>query len=148
MNRRQKTVVRDFILVAISTAVIILGMFNFKDWINRSEAMFAMEHIGQQVLSYRKEHGAVPPRSYVDRVKLKVPGQARLNLIYRARWIEFDCSADEILAYSPKNYRTFILGKGSIVLRLDELMGPPDTISFASQILSALHECALTAPYC
>ncbi|MHC4394384.1 MAG: hypothetical protein ACYS1A_01895 [Planctomycetota bacterium] len=91
-----------------------------KEFVNRSEAKQAMEDLGWQVLQYRKEHGSVPPKSYVDSIKNKLKGHARLgNLQYRALWIDFESTPDEILAYVEKKHRSFILSNGFIVLRLD-----------------------------
>jgi hypothetical protein len=105
--------------VILITAVAIVAMINFKDWVNRSEAIRAMQHLAQVVLRYRDEHGSVPPQSYVDSIKDNLEGHVRLGkLIYRAQWLDLESTPDEILAYSEKNYRSFI-GKGFVVLRLD-----------------------------
>jgi len=119
MNKRQKTILMDFAVVIAVTAVAVLAMINFKDWVNRSEAMRAMEQLGRIVLQYRKDHGSVPPESYVDRIKESLEGYVRLgNLRYRAQWLDLESSSDEILAYTEKNYRS-LMGKGFVVLRLD-----------------------------
>jgi hypothetical protein len=135
MNRRQKTILMHFTIVIVITAVAVVAMINFKDWVNRSEGMRAMKQLGQWVnrsegmramkqlgqivLKYRKEYGSIPPESYVDRIKESLEGHVRLgHLQYRAQWIKFESSTDEILAYTEKNYRS-LLGKGFIVLRLD-----------------------------
>lgn len=120
MNKRQKAILVKFITVIVITAVVVVAMINFKDWVNRSEAMRAMEHLGQIVLQYRKNHGSVPPESYVDGIKEDLEGQVRLgNLWYRARWLDFESTPDEILAYAEKNYHSLLVGKGYVVLRLD-----------------------------
>ena len=120
MNKRQKAILVKFIIVIVITAVAVVAMINFKDWVNRSEAMRAMEHLGQVVLQYRKNHGSVPPESYVDGIKEDLEGHVRLgNLRYRARWLDFESTPDEILAYTEKNYRSLLVGKGYVVLRLD-----------------------------
>jgi hypothetical protein len=84
---------------------------------------------------YRDEHGSVPPKSWVDSwidkqredqsIKIKLG-----NLQYRARWITFESSPDEFLAYTEKNCN-FLVGKGYIVLRLDAVIrddGQPEWI--------------------
>ena len=120
MNKRQKNILIDFVAVITITAVAVLAMVNLKDWVNRSEAMQAMEQLGQDILNYRNKYGSVPPESYVDGVKEILQGRVRLgNLRYRARWIDFDCPPDEILAYTEKNYHSLFLRGGFIVLRLD-----------------------------
>ena len=120
MNKRQKAILIDFVVVITITAVAVLAMVNLKDWVNRSEAMQAMERLSQEVLDYRNKHGSVPPESYIDGIKEDLQGRARLgNLRYRARWIDFECPPDEILAYTEKNYHSLFLKSGFIVLRLD-----------------------------
>jgi len=120
MNRRQKAILTDFIIVMVITAVAVVAMINFKDWVNRSEAMRAMEYIGRIALQHRKDYGSVPSESWVNRQRENLPGNVRLgNLQYRARWIDFESTPDEILAYTYKNYRSLLLGEGFIVLRLD-----------------------------
>ncbi len=120
MNERQKSVVRDFILVVVITIAAVVGLVSFKDYVNRTEAMRAMGHLGQVVLGYREAHGSVPAQYYVDEIKKKLEGSARLGALkYRARWIEFGATDDEILAYVKKDYGYLIYGTGYIVLRLD-----------------------------
>ena len=47
-------------------------------------------------------------------------GSARLGkLNYRARWIDFESTGDEVLAYTEQNYRSPFLTSGYLVLRLD-----------------------------
>jgi len=95
-------------------------MVNFKDWVNRSEAMGAMKQLSRVVLTYRKEYGSVPPESYVNEIKKDLKGWVRLgNLKYRAQWIDFDAKPDEILAYAEKKYPSSLLNDGYVVLRLD-----------------------------
>jgi len=123
MNRRQKTILRDFATVIVITAIAVVAMIIFKDFVNRSEAMRAMEDLGQRVLKYRQKHGSVPSKSWVDRQRENLPGNVRLgNLQYRARWIDFDSTPDEILAYTEINYHSLLVGKGYVVLRLGAVL--------------------------
>ena len=120
MNKRQKAILIRFITVLVITAAAVVAMTNLKDWVNRSEAMLAMDNLGQIVLRYRKENGSVPPQAWVDRQRENLPGNARLgNLHYRAMWINFESTKNEILAYTERNYRSLLVGKGYVVLRLD-----------------------------
>lgn len=120
MNRRQKAILAEFVTVIVITAIAVVAMVNFKDWVSRSEAMRAMEHLSRIVLQYQDEHGLVPPESYVKRVKESLEGHVRLgNLRYRARWIDFEATPDEILAYTERSYRSLLVDKGYVVLRLD-----------------------------
>jgi len=118
-NRKKKLLIETIFILA-TTFVAVVGMINLKDWINRSEAMRAMRQLGQKVLDYRKANGSLPPESYVTDIKETLEGYVRLgNIKYRARWIDFQAGPDEIVAYSFKKYRSWILHNGYIVLRLD-----------------------------
>ena len=120
MNSRQKAILANFVTVVVITAIAVVAMISFKDWVNHSEAMRAINDLGQKVLKYRKNHGSVPPESYVDRIKENLEGHARLgNVQYRARWIDFESTPDEILAYTERNYHSLLVRKGFIVLKLD-----------------------------
>ena len=123
MNRRQKTILKDFAIVIIATAIAVVAMINLKDWVNRSEAMRAMEHLRRSLQQYRDKHGSVPPQSWVDSQIKNLPGHVRLGeLQYRGRWISYDSTGDEVLAYTEKNYRSLLLGKGYVVLRLGAVL--------------------------
>lgn len=120
MNRRQKAILRNTTTVIVITAIAVASMVNFKNLINRSEAMRAMEHLGRIVLQYRKNYGSVPSESYVDRIKEELEGRARLGKVnYRAQWLDFESTPDEILAYTERYHHSWLFDKGYIVLRLD-----------------------------
>ncbi len=123
MIRRQKTLLRDVIAVIAFTAIAVAVIINLKDWINRSEAIQAMEYLGQEVLRYRKDNGILPSESYVTSIKENLESGARLgNLRYRALWIDFEATPDEILAYTEENYRSSLVSNGYVVLRLNGLV--------------------------
>jgi hypothetical protein len=120
MTRRQKAILREFVVVMVITVIAVVAMINLKDWLNRAEAMRALEQLGEIALDYRRLHHSVPPESYVEQVKTGLEGQVRLgDLRYRGLWIDLDSGPDEILAYTEKNYKSLVVGKGYIVLRLD-----------------------------
>jgi hypothetical protein len=129
VKRRQKIILRDFVTVMVITAIVVVAMIIFKDFVNRSEAMRAMGALRQEIKQYRDEHGSVPPKTWVDRQREN--RNIRLgNLQYRARWITFESTPDEFLAYTEANYN-FLVGKGYIVLRLDAVLrddGHPEWI--------------------
>ena len=107
----------------VITAIAVVAMINFKDFVNRSEAMRAMEHLRRRVKQYRERYGSVPSGAWVDRQRENLPGNVRLgNLQYRARWIDFDSTPDEILAYTEINYHSLLVGKGYVVLRLGAVL--------------------------
>jgi len=120
MNKRQKTILIEFGVVIAITAVAVVAMIVLKDWVNRSEAILAMEELGEKTLQYRRRNGSAPPQSWVDLQEKKLPGAPRLGQVqYRGLWIDFQSPADAILAYSQKNYRSPLVGHGYIVLLLD-----------------------------
>ena len=119
MDRRKKNTIVNIIVIMVITFVAILAMINLKDWVNREEGMRAMEQLGQKILQLRKENGSVPSETYVKSISGEVEGFVRLgNLQYRGRWINPECTADEVLAYTKRNYHSLLLCEGYIVLRL------------------------------
>jgi hypothetical protein len=120
MNERQKAILKDTIAVLVITAVAAAAMVNLKNWINRSEAMRAMEQLSRIVLQYREKHGSIPPESYIDAVKQKLEGNVRLGeVIYRAQFISFESTPDQILAYTERYHDSWLFGKKNIILYLD-----------------------------
>ena len=104
MNKLQKRILANFVVVMLITAAAVVGMVELKNQVNRSEAMRAMESLGRVVSDYKQKNGSVPPESYVDGIIKTFEGQPRLgNLNYRARWITFDSPPDTILAYAIEN---------------------------------------------
>jgi len=120
MNRRQKTILGNTTTVIVITAIAVAAMINLKNWVNRSESMRAMEHLGRIVLQYREKYGSVPPESYIDKIKEELEGHVRLGkVIYRAQWISFESTPDEILVYTERPNSSWLFGKKCIILRLD-----------------------------
>jgi hypothetical protein len=149
MNRRQKTIVRNTATVVVITAIAIAAMIDLKNWVNRSEAMRAMEHLSRIVLQYREKYGSVPPESFIDRIKEELEGHVRLGkVIYRAQWIDFESTPDEILAYTERPHSSWLFGKKYIVLHLDGRVEWMDKQEFetllaqkqSSQELEMLHK--------
>ena len=119
MNKRQKITLIKFITVILATAIAVVAMINIKDWVNRSEAMRAMEHLGQKILAYREAYHSVPPESFVTNIKESLEGYVRLgNVQYRGIWIDSESTPEEILAYAEKKYPSSLLDDGFVVLRL------------------------------
>jgi len=149
MNRRQKTILKNTATVIFVTSIAVVAMINLKNWVNRSESMRAMEDLGRIVSQYRGKYGRVPPESYVDEIKEKLEGHARLgDVIYRAQWIDFESKSDEILAYTEQPRSSWLFGKKHIVLRFDGRVEWMDKREFetllaqqqSSQELEILHK--------
>jgi len=120
MNRRQRNIILNFVGVIAITVIAVLALINFKDYVNWSESMQAMNQLSRIVLDYQKSHGLVPPESYINDVMEELQGKLRLGkIIYRARWIDFDAPPDEILAYVKKKHNSLLVHDGYVVLRLD-----------------------------
>ena len=133
MNKRQKAIMVKFLTWMAIWVFLVVGMVNFKDWVNRREAMRAMEQLGQVALAYRKDTGEAPPESYVTRVREDISGAVRLgHLSYRALWIEPGAAPDTILAYTKKTYRSSLLSDGYIVLFLNGTVKWMDSEEFKS----------------
>jgi hypothetical protein len=137
MNKKQKYTLVNSSLVIVITSAAVVGMVEVKNGVNRAEAMRAMDHLGKMALKYREQYGAIPPESYVDGIKSQLEGSVRMGqLHYRARWIDFDSKADEILAYVEKDYRSLLFHSGVVVLRLDGRVEWLDKKSFSKLLAS------------
>jgi len=120
VNRRQKALLTESMLVLAATALAVVGMMHLRDYINRSEAMRAMGQLGRRVLDYRRQHGSLPPESFINSIKGDLEGSLRLgNVRYRALYIGLDAPAETILAYSERKYSSFFVDDGYVVLHLD-----------------------------
>lgn len=120
MNKRQRRILIEFVAVVTVTAVAVVAIINLKDWVNRAEAIRAMEQLAQKILEYRKAHGSIPPESYIDGIRESLEGYVRLGrLRYRGLWIDFESTGDEILAYTRRDYPSSLVSSGYVVLRLD-----------------------------
>jgi type II secretory pathway pseudopilin PulG len=121
------------VIVLIATIAAVIGMMQLKDYVNRSEAVRAMNQLGQRILDYRNRHGSLPPQSFVDGIKEQVEGSVRIgNVKYRAIWIGLDAPGDTILAYSPKRFPSSFLHDGYVVLHLDGKVEWLPTAQFAA----------------
>ena len=63
MNRRQKSVIINFVIVAIVTTLFAVVMTNVKDFVNKSEGLRAMTLLAEHIQKYRKEYKSLPPES-------------------------------------------------------------------------------------
>ena len=119
-NKKKKSFLLDMISVLAVTLIVVVALLNIRDWINHTEAVRAMENLSRIVTEYRAKYQQVPPESYVERIKEELEGYARFGgLKYRALWIGFDSAPDEILAYLERDYLSWFLRDGFIVLKLD-----------------------------
>ena len=120
MDKRQKSILAEFFTVIAVTAIAVIGLINFKDWVNRSEALQAMHEASVHILEYDKENGMFPPESYVKRLRNKLQGGVRMGqLQYRGLFIGHTAEPNEILLYSEKEYKSSFLDDGYIVLFVD-----------------------------
>ena len=133
VNSRQKALLTESLLVLAATAGAVVGMMHLKDYVNRSEAMRAMDQLGRRVLEYRARVGSLPPASFLDSVKGDLEGAVRMGKVqYRALYIGLDASADTILAYSERRYPSSFVQNGYVVLRLSGKVEWLPTARFAA----------------
>jgi hypothetical protein len=120
MNRRQKAIIVNTVTVLAITAIAVGAMINLKNQINRSEVERAMDGLSQAILQYKQKYGSVPPESYINRIREGLEGNVRLGgIIYRAQWISFDSTPNDILAYTAAPRSSWLQGEKYLVLRLD-----------------------------
>jgi hypothetical protein len=119
MNKKQKSLVANLISTVVIVVLFIFSFGNFKDYVNKSEAIRAFKQLGQEVLKYRKETGQLPSEAMIANLKEQLEGSARAgNINYRAQYISIDSPPDTIVAYTDKNYN-WLIKSGSVVLLLD-----------------------------
>lgn len=119
MNRYQKSLLRHCLVVLALALVAAGAMFTLRDWINRSEAMRAMELLGSEIKNYKATNFSLPNKTILNNLKDKLPGASRLGPVqYRAVWIDYNTDDDEILAYVYNNFKSFLVKPGYVVLRL------------------------------
>ncbi|MHC4293489.1 MAG: hypothetical protein ACYSTX_04270 [Planctomycetota bacterium] len=79
----------------------------------------------------------MPPQSYVDSNIGELEGSARIGkLVYRARWIDFESSDKDILAYTNTNSHSLLVDDCYIVLYLGgeiEIMSEDDFHALLAQ---------------
>ena len=120
MNKRQKAILVEVATVLVITLIAVVAMINFKDYINRSEAISAMRQLGDLVAEYRKDYNKVPADFWIRSEMANIKGSVRLSdLVYRGLWIDFEAEPNDILAYAEKNYPASLLDDGYVVLRFD-----------------------------
>ncbi len=120
MVRKQKLILIKLFSVIAITLVAVFVIANVKNLIIRSESMRAMTSLSKVVSDYKKEHSCIPPQSYIDEIKSGLEGFARAGDIkYRGRWVNPENPKEEILAYSERNFHSFFVESGFVVLRLD-----------------------------
>lgn len=120
MDKRQRAIVFEVVTVLVVTLIAVVAMINFKDYINRSEAIGAMEQVGRIVAEYRRQHKRVPSESLVKAEMANIKGALRLpGMVYRGLWIDLEAEPNDILAYAEKNYPASLLDDGYVVLRFD-----------------------------
>jgi hypothetical protein len=120
VNKKQKAILAEVVSIMLVTLIAVVGMINFKDYINRSEAISAMQQLSTIIVDYRKKNGRVPPEYLVTDAVRDLKGGVRLGeLQYRGLWIDFDAEPNDILAYTQKNYPSSLLNDGYIILQID-----------------------------
>jgi hypothetical protein len=119
MNKAQKRLLINLLGTIVVIIIFIFAFGNFKDYVNKVEAMRAFNQLGQNILEYRKQHGLLPSQSSIEKLKEELEGSARVgDIYYRAQWISIDSPPETIVAYAQKEYNWFV-SSGFIVLRLD-----------------------------
>jgi hypothetical protein len=119
MNKAQKQLLTNLVCTAIVIVAFIFGFGNFKDYVNKSEAIRAFNQLGQEVLKYRTQTGQLPSESTIASLKEQLEGSARVgNIEYRAQYISIDSPPDTIVAYTDKEYN-WLIKSGFVVLLLD-----------------------------
>jgi hypothetical protein len=117
VNKRQLFIIRHFLSVIIVTLVVIFGLMNLRDVINKSESLREMGEFGKVIKNYRSKNGSFPPESWVKPLESNF---ARLgNLKYRAQQIFYDSPPETILAYNKHRSYAIFVPSGYVILQID-----------------------------
>ncbi|OHB55277.1 MAG: hypothetical protein A2Y07_10970 [Planctomycetes bacterium GWF2_50_10] len=120
MDRVQRKLVRHVFTICFLTLLFVFTMINFKDVVTKRESMIAMGELGKFILDYRSKMGSLPSQYTVESVIPSLRPNARLGPIqYRAPWIGYDAGPDTIVVYSSRDFNSFLLEDGAVVLTLD-----------------------------
>lgn len=119
MNRAQKNLLTNFIIVLVITMSFVVFMTNVRSSINTSEAVRAMELLGKEVLKYRQQYGSLPSELYLESIKKKFDIVRLGSIHYRAQWIRYGADKQNtILAYTTEPSKKFFKSY-HIILWLD-----------------------------
>jgi hypothetical protein len=117
VNKRQLIIIRHFLSVIIVTLVVVFGLMNLRDMINKSESLREMGELGKAVKDYHKKNGSFPPESWIKPLENNF---ARLgNLNYRAQQVFFDSPPETILAYNKYRSYAIFVPSGYAILQVD-----------------------------
>ncbi len=81
INRQQsfknykRAVLSKFATVIVLTLIVAGAMAVIKDYVNRSEAMVAMDALSKKVIDYCGKYGSVPPESYINEPQSQSAGK-------------------------------------------------------------------------
>ncbi len=135
MDKRQKSILAEFLTVIAVTVLAVVGMLNFKDYVNRSEAIKAMRVMSEKIAAYRQENAILPPEGYIEKIRDKSTGGVRLgHLQYRGFFVDPMSEPNTILLFSQKQYDSSFLDNGYIVLFLDGSVEWMDTHTFEKML--------------
>ena len=135
MNKRQRALLLESVIVLGAAVVVLLVLLNLKDWTNRREALRAMAYIAAQIQAYQQTHGSLPPSEHLDRVRATAPGRKRLGkLEYRIQDIEANSPDTALLAYAKQTYHSLLVRNGYIVIHLNGQVSWMTAAQFQSQL--------------
>lgn len=136
---RKKKVLIDVAVVLVITALSVVGIIHLKDYINRRDALLAVEQLGEKILAFRESQGTLPSEETVQTLMNEVSGRTRLGrFTYRASEITPESKPDTLLAFTQQDYKSLIVSNGYIVLRLDGTVQWLDTQQFTDDIRPTL----------
>ncbi|MCD4830413.1 MAG: hypothetical protein K8R02_01235 [Anaerohalosphaeraceae bacterium] len=119
MESKQKRLLKKIMVVSVFTIIMVLGLTTLRNYINRSEAVRAMDLLGREALTYRKNYGSLPSESHIKKFLDRIQAVRVGNMSYRAIWIEYGSDPDRtVLAYAKKSYE-WPLQPGYVVLWLN-----------------------------
>ncbi len=122
MNKHQKQLLARFCIVMALTIALIAALSQYRNVVNKSEAIKAMDVLSMEIAKYDLFHGELPPKDYIleviNRYKLFRIGSVKC----RSQWIEPGSGPETILLFSKKNYNSLFVKSGYVYLTKEDML--------------------------
>ncbi len=122
MNKRQKQLLARFCIVMTLTIALIVGLSQYRNVVNKSEAIKSMDILSMEIAKYDLYHGELPSKGYISEVIARY-GLFRIGSVEcRSQWIEPGSGPETILLFSKKNYKSLFVKPGYIYITKEDML--------------------------
>ncbi len=122
MNKRQRQLLVRFCIVMALTIALIVGLSQYRNVVNKSEAIRSMNILSIEIAKYNLYHGELPSSSYISDIIARY-GLLRVGPVEcRSQWIEPGSGPETILLFSKKNYNSLFVKSGYIYITKEDML--------------------------